>query len=275
MNDTLKKTKGFTLIELMVSILIGLFLLAGLVQIFFASKQTYRLGDGLSRLQENGRFAQYEINRMVRLAGYKPDPTVLDNQVFLADSSFALGSTGLPLVGEQVIMGVDDHSGSDDIIPGTDVLTVRYMGTSDNKTTDCAGIAVTATITSLNTFYVKDGNSLFCTAKTGSSAEATQELISGIEDLQFLYGVDSSGDDVVDQYMDADSVTSSTNWPNVISVRVGLLVNTINDVLTEQDTKPHDVIPVSATIAGNPITANDRLRRQVFSSTVQLRNKTK
>ncbi|MFC1665831.1 PilW family protein, partial [Pseudomonadota bacterium] len=56
----MKRTKGFTLIELMVAMVIGLFLLAGLIQIFFAGKQTYRLGDGLSRLQENGRFAQYE-----------------------------------------------------------------------------------------------------------------------------------------------------------------------------------------------------------------------
>ena len=49
--------RGFTLIELMIAMLIGVFLMAGIIQIFISAKQGYRLQENLSRLQENGRFA--------------------------------------------------------------------------------------------------------------------------------------------------------------------------------------------------------------------------
>ena len=63
--------RGLTLVELMIAMLLGLFLLGGLLQIFISSKQTYRMQEGLSRLQENGRFAIDFMARDIRLAGYK------------------------------------------------------------------------------------------------------------------------------------------------------------------------------------------------------------
>ena len=62
---------GFTLIELMIAMLISIFLLAGVIQMFSASKQTYRLQDGLARLQENARFSLDLISGEIRLAGFK------------------------------------------------------------------------------------------------------------------------------------------------------------------------------------------------------------
>ena len=49
--------RGLTLVELMVAMLLGVFLIGGVMQIFISSKQTYRMQENLSRLQENGRFA--------------------------------------------------------------------------------------------------------------------------------------------------------------------------------------------------------------------------
>ncbi|PCJ17801.1 MAG: hypothetical protein COB04_08050 [Gammaproteobacteria bacterium] len=62
--------KGLTLIELMIAMVISIFLLAGVIQMFAASKQTYRLQDGLARLQENARFSLDLIGGEMRLAGY-------------------------------------------------------------------------------------------------------------------------------------------------------------------------------------------------------------
>lgn len=56
--------------EIMVAITISLILLAGIIQIFTASKATYRMQDGLSRVQENGRYAMYFIGRQAREAGF-------------------------------------------------------------------------------------------------------------------------------------------------------------------------------------------------------------
>ena len=59
-----------SLIELMVAITIGLLLLAGVIQVFASTKQTYRVHEGLSRVQESGRFAMEFLTRDLRMAGF-------------------------------------------------------------------------------------------------------------------------------------------------------------------------------------------------------------
>lgn len=62
--------KGLSLIELMVAMLIGLILIAGIGNIFIDSKRTYSFQQGLARIQENGRMALEFLGRDIRMAGY-------------------------------------------------------------------------------------------------------------------------------------------------------------------------------------------------------------
>jgi type IV pilus assembly protein PilW len=64
------KQRGLSLVELMVSITIGLILLAGVISIFLSSKVTYFANEKTSRLQENGRVALDQVVHDVRSAGY-------------------------------------------------------------------------------------------------------------------------------------------------------------------------------------------------------------
>jgi type IV pilus assembly protein PilW len=66
----IKFQRGLSLIELMIAILIGSFISAGLLQLFVSSRQTYRVQESLSRLQEEGRFAINFLSRDLRMAGY-------------------------------------------------------------------------------------------------------------------------------------------------------------------------------------------------------------
>jgi type IV pilus assembly protein PilW len=61
---------GLSLIELMVALTIGLLLSIGIIQIFNASKVSYQLQEGLSRIQENGRFVSQYLQNKLRMAGY-------------------------------------------------------------------------------------------------------------------------------------------------------------------------------------------------------------
>jgi type IV pilus assembly protein PilW len=63
------RQRGLTLVELMVALVMGLIILAGVLTVFIANKQTYRFQDALSRLQENGRFAINMLERDIRIAG--------------------------------------------------------------------------------------------------------------------------------------------------------------------------------------------------------------
>ncbi len=62
--------RGFSVVEIMVALAISLVLLAGVYKVYLGSKQSYRLTEGESRLQENGRFAMYFLTRTIRGAGY-------------------------------------------------------------------------------------------------------------------------------------------------------------------------------------------------------------
>lgn len=64
-----RKAGGFSLIEIMVSLTIGLIIMLAVVQVFSNSKQTYRLNEGMARIQENGRLAMEFVRREVRQAG--------------------------------------------------------------------------------------------------------------------------------------------------------------------------------------------------------------
>lgn len=66
---TLQRTFGFSLVELMVAITLGLLLTAGMVQLFSSTKVTFRTNDALARVQENGRFTLEMLKRDLREAG--------------------------------------------------------------------------------------------------------------------------------------------------------------------------------------------------------------
>jgi type IV pilus assembly protein PilW len=67
---TFRSQHGVTLIELMVSLVLGLLVTSGVIQIFIANRATYAFNEGLARLQENGRFSLDALNFNVRMAGY-------------------------------------------------------------------------------------------------------------------------------------------------------------------------------------------------------------
>lgn len=62
--------KGLTLVEIMIAITISLVLLAGIMQIFMSSKQSYNIQQALSRVQENARLVSDLMLRDITAAGY-------------------------------------------------------------------------------------------------------------------------------------------------------------------------------------------------------------
>lgn len=135
MNLTLKTHNelGMTLIEIMIALLIGAFLLGGILQIFINSKQTYRLQEGLSRVQENGRFAMDFITRDIRMADYwgclGSSSGAIDNNL---NPHADYNGIGNGLAGQDNDNGGNDGDADNDenansIWDGTDSLTLRRV----------------------------------------------------------------------------------------------------------------------------------------------------
>lgn len=65
-----RKQAGIGLVEIMVALVIGLVLMAGVFQIFQSNRTTYRVAEAMARVQENGRYAMMFLSRDLRMAGY-------------------------------------------------------------------------------------------------------------------------------------------------------------------------------------------------------------
>ena len=61
---------GFTLVEIMVSLVISSILMIGVIQVFSNSKRNSKVNEAVSRVQENARFALEAIITDFRKAGY-------------------------------------------------------------------------------------------------------------------------------------------------------------------------------------------------------------
>ena len=62
--------QGFSLVELMVAMAIGTFLLAGAITVFGKTRDLYRTNDAAARLQETARYAMGTIEADLRMANY-------------------------------------------------------------------------------------------------------------------------------------------------------------------------------------------------------------
>lgn len=94
--QAIQKQEGLSLIELMISITLGLVLMAGVVQMFVSSKSVFTTQQSMSRIQETGRLAIEFLSRDIRMAGFygcfRPDAAEankrLQNDALVIDSLY-------------------------------------------------------------------------------------------------------------------------------------------------------------------------------------------
>jgi len=203
------RQRGLTLVELMVALLIGLFLLGGLLVLLQDNRHTFASQKLLAQLQDSERLALMMMTDVIQQSGYFPDPTTNTSASALtASGSFAAG---------QGITGTYNAAA-----PG-DTVSSRYATASGDGILNCRGTSNTsgANATYTNTFSVvvtSGVGQLVCTMN------GTQyPLVSGVQNMSVLYGVNTPGTGTnVDTYMTAAQVTAASAWNNVVSVRVTL-----------------------------------------------------
>lgn len=93
---------------------------------------------------------------------------------------------------------------------------------------------------------------------------AAEELVEGVEQMQVQYGVDTTGDVIVDSYRTANNVT---DWSDVISVSVALLVRSLEQYGNDTDQRTYNLLDVTVTAPA------DRRLREVFTATASIRNR--
>ena len=127
------RVRGLTLIEMMLAMVLSFVLLAGIIQIYISSKQSYRLMEGQSRIQENARYAMDLLQRDLRIAGYmgcvsnatpnvvanSPGDVNLNNPVTGYESVSSNWSPTLPTT-------LSGMSSPNHVIKGTDIIRIDF-----------------------------------------------------------------------------------------------------------------------------------------------------
>lgn len=118
------KQRGFNLIELMIGMMLGTFILAGVVNLFLSNRQTFQSNQGIFQIQESMRMAFEILSRDLRHTAFTP----CGNQNRVANVLNATPADGnlLEWVG---IRGVDGNTAITPVTTGTGTGQ-RIAGTS-------------------------------------------------------------------------------------------------------------------------------------------------
>ncbi|WP_374601099.1 PilW family protein [Niveibacterium sp.] len=225
---------GVSLIELMISLVIGMLVILAAVQLFSANKSGSIALDDSARIQENARAALDVMARHIRMAGYHPLESAAN---FPNTSGVCVNSV------QQAICGRNPDDGT---FPNkSDEIRVRFWGTSvpvggaaDGETRDCAGNALSATDIVEERFRVQNVNrnpgdattatpTIVCAILNGAAAitagspETVVPLVFGVDTMQVLYAEDTDSDRVANRWRSADLVT---NFANVYALQIGLVL---------------------------------------------------
>ncbi len=244
---------GMTLLEIMISLSLGLLLLTGIGTIYVGSNQTYRVQEDSARLQETGRYAIEIIGRSIRQAGYPATISIDLNQP---------NFSGTPITGS-------NGAGS-----APDVVTVQYDWTSGERSCDADSTGVAGDWVQ-NSFNIDTANFLLrCDGEIAAAPGAPgngSTLVEGVEDLQILYGIDTTGDQSADSY-----TATPASWGQVVSARICVLARSINQgiaVGNQRYLNCAGALGTASTVATAYTTAADTRLRRPFVATFNLRNR--
>lgn len=308
--------RGFSLMEMMVALTVGLILIAGTGQILMSGKQSFGVQEGMGNLQDAARFGFFFLQRDIRMAGYprieantlpafNPAGTT-DGGGNATDQIEVQFQSRSDCLGREVIAGcsVDCPVGC----PNADTATVPVSAAACtngvdplNPATCCPAAAIcpaacapsnNAKNSYVRNRYFVDNTSpqasrtdrggrtvltgrLMCQSWRVDSAGnnpveiggGPQPLVEGIETLQLLYGADTDTpvDGFANRYIRADQVA---DWTRVVSVRVGMLASTLESIDTQSSAQDYVVLDAPL------LQRTDALRRRVFVSTLEVRNRT-
>ncbi len=223
---SVRRAHGFTLVELMVTVAIALFLIGGLLTILQNVRSAYNNQQSLSQLQDQQRFAMTVLTDVIQAGGYFPDPVAWG-------PSSALPAAGAYVAG-QAFTGTHARGAPDSI-------GVRYRTAISDGVILCDGstntaLAPTGLYTNNFTVVPPAGNTpgqLLCQLNDGAAVP----LVNGVQGLLIYYGVKRDftfNDYNVDTYLLADQMDPA-DWNNISAVR---LILTFTNPMANQAGQP-------------------------------------
>jgi len=308
-----KQSKGFSLVELMISMTIGIIMIAACMSVFLASTRATRITEAQVRLNEDAQAALNILSQQIRMAGFngfQPNRSVnsLRNPVYDIKTTHPVYPSGAPFNASSIelrgcdgqlipnIAKSDTIANLDCLAGSTSSIAVSYEADKYNTVpdvngfpTDCLGnklpsITVFFADAPANapvTYAVADNRFYIDYAKgapglycRGNGGNEPQSLVDNVEDIKFLYGISGNSSSVVAGYLTATDIANLTISPEQ---QWGKVLSVRICILMRSE------VPVVANqdsaryinCNGELTTVNDLRLRHAYSTTIALKNRLK
>ncbi len=329
------KQKGFTLVEVMISLFIGGLILGGVMFTFISMKTTTKDTMSIGELQESGRLAinimqrdieqvgfwgtYYDdsftaVNTTVTATGVADDCSEGDNNGSFPSLTSSTSSNFRTIYAKTTTRKDNLNCIKDGIIPAndkeTDILQLKFLQgdpqydavAGTNTTSDKVNYFIAeqeqarfvtgkyiptntnATIWpySHHVYYIKEEEYLVNNQKVKVPALRRKRLVNGkmtsetimegVENMRFLFGLDTNSDSRVDTYKSPSTITAA-EWENrkgILTVQVFLLIRALQP---DPGIKLKNQKYTLGEGAGKrELNFNDNYRRTVFTTTIRLSN---
>jgi type IV pilus assembly protein PilW len=257
------RQQGVTLIELMISITLGLIVILAATSLVVSTKALFLTQTDNIDTQDTARFALDNISRSLRQTGFMNYDYNNSQQITPSTASADLGGMDANQV-SSTTAEISSPLGSS--VNFSDILVVRFFGSGntgsgDGTMSNCAGSSIPAPTSQITAdhdrgwsiYYVannaNDEPELFCKYNnhvTGSWS--AQAIVKGVESFQVLYGLDTSSptDGLANKFLTANDINTldkalvlvgatqkekdedknrKTFWKKILVVKIALLVS--------------------------------------------------
>lgn len=218
----MKEVQGFTLVEIMVTLVVGSIVMLNLFKIFTASEQTYIAQEQVTEIQQSLRYTRYILAYDIGKAGFDPRESGLFGFV----NSFPVSSNG-------------ESTSVDSSIAGSIAFTADLMDTDGDGNFDVAADpnkTVDSNFDELIAYRLN--NSIL----QRFSLTGWQTVAENIEALSFAYAYDIDNDGILETSLTngytiwAQDVDNDGKWDNIDSNDDGLIESTGDPDLAHIDT---------------------------------------
>lgn len=242
------QASGFSLVELMIAMVIGLIILLAIYVVMMSSLRGLGTTEAQSGLTDNGRRATTFIRQMLQQAGYRP----------LERTQLGFGfpeRAGWETM--QVVRGLAADGA------GNDRIDIRFWGSANGTVSDCLGANVSEIEWVIISLSVVD-NSLVCShVRSDNSSVDNQVVVSAIERLRFRYSLLDET-----RYLRENEIAGE-RWDEIDRVDFAVLARSDSEIPAGDsviNTRSYQVMDVTVTAPG------DRFLRSIYHESVSVRN---
>ena len=288
MISSYRSTSGFTLIELMISLVLGLLISAAVIQVYLTNTKTASTQKSGSELQEASVFGLQQLESHLRLANLGNSVTSITDttagggivlslqNIRVTDTAYSpflthtAGDTGFTSVSN--ITGIN-----------SDQLTIQFKNTTGVKIPDCESADIDPKATVIERYFIRSSSTtgqgllLACDAGRVTTAGITglsanyqsggSEVILGVDQFKILLGIqtDAPSDAGLMRYLTA---SESGTKPPITAVKIGLIVRGSSPVIGSDVATSFKLLGATQPLkSGQP-----KLVRTTYESTTLLRN---